>query len=74
MRAKLTEVEGEMAKMKKFYGPNGELLHGSAALKAEGNDFFKLGKYEDSIKCYTAAIESATSDEERCLFLFCLLV
>jgi stress-induced-phosphoprotein 1 len=58
IKTKLQEVKSEVAKQKKFYGPDGALLTGASALKAEGNDNFKNGKYDEAISCYTAALSA----------------
>lgn len=65
IKTKLQEVKADVAKQKRFYAPDGTLLTGAAALKAEGNDYFKNGKYEEAIKCYTAALAANPEPSEK---------
>eukprot|EP00727_Mastigamoeba_balamuthi_P000026 m51a1_g1002 hypothetical protein (259) ;mRNA; r:579610-581248 len=65
LRTKLQQVESEMEKLRKFTGPDGRPLTGAALAKAEGNDHFKFGRYEDAIACYTKALEQTTDNAER---------
>jgi len=40
-------------------------LKGFAAEKEAGNEFYKQGKYDQAVLCYTRALDCAKSDEER---------
>ena len=55
---------------RRFVGTDGKPLSGSQLAKAEGNDHFSNGRYEEAAACYTKALELAQSNEERSI-LYC---
>jgi stress-induced-phosphoprotein 1 len=67
IRSKLAQLESEREKKTKFVGEDGMPLTGMALAKAEGNDHFKFGRYEDAIACYTRALELTTDTAERAI-------
>jgi len=64
---RLQEVDYEKKKQKQekkaatAQGPN----RGFAGEKEAGNEFYKAGKYDDAVICYTRALEAAKTDEEK---------
>lgn len=65
LRAKLVEVQGMLERARKYTGPDGQPLTGAALAKAEGNDMFKNGKFEEAVACYTRALAGTTDPHER---------
>jgi len=65
LRAKLDEVQKTLEKERRFVTPEGKPLSGAQLAKAEGNDHFKNGRYEEAAACYTRALELTTDKGER---------
>jgi len=69
LRTKLQEVQTLIERAHKFIGPDGQPLTGAALARAEGNDLFKNGKYEEAAACYTRALAGTTDARERSILL-----
>jgi len=65
LRGKLEEVKSTIEKERRFVGDDGKPLSGSQLAKAEGNDHFKNGRYEEAAACYTKALELTQDKDER---------
>jgi len=65
LRAKLEEVRTTLEKERRFVDTQGKPLSGSQLAKAEGNDHFSNGRYEEAAACYTRALELTTDKMER---------
>jgi len=65
LRNKLDEVHKTLEKERRFVGADGKPLSGSQLAKAEGNDHFSNGRYEEAAACYTKALELTSNPEER---------
>jgi len=53
LRSKLDEVQKTLEKERRFVSDNGQPLSGWQLAKAEGNDHFSNGRYEEAAECYT---------------------
>jgi len=65
LRTKLDEVHKTLEKERRFVGTDGKPLSGSQLAKAEGNDHFSNGRYEEAAACYTRALELTQDHAER---------
>ena len=65
IKGKLTELETQSEKLRKFVDAQGKPLTGVALAKAEGNELFKNSKYEEAATCYGRALEGTTDPKER---------
>jgi len=65
LRAKLDEVHKTLEKERRFVDKEGKPLSGSQLAKAEGNDHFSNGRYEEAAACYTKALELTQDHAER---------
>jgi len=65
LRAKLEEVKSTLEKERRFVGADGKPLSGAQLAKAEGNDHFSNGRYEEAAACYTRALELTQDPIER---------
>lgn len=65
LRSKLEEVRKTLEKERRFVSADGKPLSGAALAKAEGNDHFSNGRYEEAAACYTRALEISTDPIER---------
>jgi len=65
LRSKLDEVQKTLEKERRFVGQDGKPLSGSQLAKAEGNDHFSNGRYEEAAACYTRALELTQDKMER---------
>jgi len=65
LRTKLEEVKKTLEKERRFVGTDGKPLSGSQLAKAEGNDHFSNGRYEEAAACYTRALELTQDPIER---------
>ena len=65
LRAKLDEDHKTLEKERRFVDTTGKPLSGSQLAKAEGNDHFSNGRYEEAAACYTRALELTTDKMER---------
>jgi len=65
LRSKLEEVQKTLEKERRFVGADGKPLSGSQLAKAEGNDHFSNGRYEEAAACYTKALELTQDHAER---------
>jgi len=69
LRAKLEEVKKTLENERRFVDKSGAPLSGSQLAKAEGNDHFSNGRYEEAAACYTRAL-GLTSDKNERSILF----
>jgi len=65
LRQKLDEVKKTLEKERRFVDADGKPLSGSQLAKAEGNDHFKNGRYEEAAECYTRALALTEDHMER---------
>jgi len=65
LRAKLEEVKKAVEMERRFVDKEGKPLSGSQLAKAEGNDHFSNGRYEEAAACYTRALGLTTDKLER---------
>jgi len=65
LKTKLDEVRKTLEKERRFVDKEGKPLSGSQLAKAEGNDHFSNGRYEEAAACYTRALELTTDKMER---------
>jgi len=66
LRAKLDEVQKTLEKERRFVDTaTGKPLSGSQLAKAEGNDHFSNGRYEEAAECYTRALALTQDKNER---------
>jgi len=65
LRTKLEEVHKTLEKERRFVGNDGKPLSGSQLAKAEGNDHFSNGRYEEAAACYTRALDLTSDHAER---------
>lgn len=65
LRTKLEDVRKTLEKERRFVGADGKPLSGAMLAKAEGNDHFSNGRYEEAAACYTRALGMTTDHLER---------
>jgi len=65
IRSKLEEVKKTLENERRFVSDDGKPLSGPQLAKAEGNDHFKNGRYEEAAACYTRALELTQDHAER---------
>jgi len=65
LKSKLDEVQKTLEKERRFVDKAGTPLSGSQLAKAEGNDHFSNGRYEEAAECYTRALALTQDKNER---------